>query len=267
MIRIMRFFQIFRDVVRRSADVVPAMAGPFILVLSILHVFVYFGISLWGGAVDVEVMAQNENITSLYYLNNFNSYTEGLITMFNVLVVNDWHEIAKVFLYADRCSSPYLVYPFFIAGICFGVFIMVNVITAFFVECKFNLFWNGIISNFMHLTIYPAAFVTKLGDVSGRRDNNEHSSRVGENGNEKRRLSASLKDLSEPVDQEPVLEADNNSSSSSKSTEIFAFDVYERGGFDQIMRTVAGASDQAQEAFARSICSYLEVFESLAEGR
>ena len=136
MIRIMRFFQIFRDVVRRSSDVLPAMAGPVILVLTVLHVFVYLGIALWGGAINVDALAQNANIAPLYYLNNFNSYTEGLVTMFNVLVVNDWHAIAQVFLYADRCSSPWFVYPFFICGICFGVFIMLNVITAFFVECK-----------------------------------------------------------------------------------------------------------------------------------
>ena len=92
--------------------------------------------ALWGGAIDVAALAKNENITPLYYLNNFNSYTEGLVTMFNVLVVNDWHAVAEVFLYANRCSSPYFVYPFFFCGICFGVFIMLNVITAFFVECK-----------------------------------------------------------------------------------------------------------------------------------
>lgn len=33
------------------------------------------------------------------------------------------------------------------------------------------------------------------------------------------------------------------------------------------MRTVAGASDVEQEAFARSVCNYLEIFESLSVGR
>lgn len=136
MIRIMRFFQIFRDVVRRSADVLPAMAGPLVLVLSIIHVFVYVGMALWCGAIDESKFLENPNVTPLYYLNNFNSYTRGLVTMFNIMVVNDWHSIAAVFLYADRYSHPYIVYPFFISAICWGVFIMVNVITAFFVECK-----------------------------------------------------------------------------------------------------------------------------------
>lgn len=134
---IMRFFQIFRDVVRRSSEVLPAMAGPVLLVLTILHIFVYFGMSLWGDAIDVVALAQNDKITPLYYLNNFNSYSKGLVTMFNIFVVNDWHAIAEVFLYADRCSSPMIVYPFFILSILCGVFIMLNVVTAFFVEGKF----------------------------------------------------------------------------------------------------------------------------------
>lgn len=136
MIRVMRFFQIFRDVVRRSSDVVPALLGPIALVLTMLHIFVYIGMAFWGGAIEVGVLDQ---ITPLYDLNNFNSYLEGMVTMFQVLVVNDWHAIAEVFLYANRCSSPTIVYPFFILGNLFGVSILLNVITAFFVECKLHL--------------------------------------------------------------------------------------------------------------------------------
>lgn len=139
MIRMMRFFPMFRDVVRRSSDVLPAMAGPLLLVMTIVHVFVCLGIALWGGAIDTEVLAANENLTPRYYLNNFNTYIQGLVTVFNILVVNDWHAIAEVFLYATRCSSPYIVYPFFVATICCAVFIMLNVITAFFVECKWSV--------------------------------------------------------------------------------------------------------------------------------
>lgn len=59
-----------------------------------------------------------------------------------------------------------------------------------------------------------------------------------------------------------------NSTTSSVNTEIFAsFDIYEREGFDNIMRTVAGDTDDEQEAFARSVCNYLERFESLTSGR
>jgi len=257
MIRVMRFFPIFRDVVRRSADVLPAMAGPLVLVLSVVHIFVFLGIAIWGGAIDVEALLANNDLTPLYCLNNFNTYTEGLITMFNVAVVNDWHAIAEVYLYAERNGSPLIVYTFFVSAICITVFIMLNVITAFFVE----------------------SFVTKRHDPAddnlGDDKEVQHRGfkiRTGENSNVKRILkssthvSESIED-DEPSSTSPDIEPEPSVSSTASSAEIFSFDIYEREGFDNIMRTVAGSSDAEQEAFARSVCNYFEIFESLASGR
>ena len=127
--------------------------------------------------------------------------------------------------------------------------------------------------------LFSKAFVTKLGDDTNNEGGesirskdalDEFSIRTGENTNVKRissGTSRSLQKMSEPADSQSIFEAEAHSVTSSNSAELFAFDVYEREGFDQIMRTVAGASDQEQEAFARSICDYLEIFESLATGR
>ena len=137
MVRTMRFFSMFRDVVERSVNVLPALAGPVFLVLTTIHIFVCLGMVMWGGHVDVDELAYNEDLEALYYLNNFNSYPEGLLTIFNVLVINDWHQIAKVFLYADRFSQTYVVYPYFVIVVLIAVCILLNVITAFFVESKY----------------------------------------------------------------------------------------------------------------------------------
>jgi len=48
-------------------------------------------------------------------------------------VVNDWHAIAMVFLFATRCSSAFIVYPFFVGANLICVSIMLNCLTAFFV--------------------------------------------------------------------------------------------------------------------------------------
>lgn len=96
MIRVMRFFQIFRDVVRRSSDVLPALLGPITLVLTMLHFFVYIGMAFWGGAIQVGELTEDE-ITPLYDLNNFNSYGEGLVTMFQVSLRSLATRFQKVF--------------------------------------------------------------------------------------------------------------------------------------------------------------------------
>lgn len=74
MIRIMRFQRIFRDVIRRSSEVLPALGGPLALVISTHHVLVYIGMSMWGGAITVGTYG--DLISPLYDLNNFNSYSE-----------------------------------------------------------------------------------------------------------------------------------------------------------------------------------------------
>lgn len=55
-------------------------------------------------------------------------------------------------------------------------------------------------------------------------------------------------------------------SEGSSDSELYEFDVYEREGYDRIMQTVGNAPSDDGD-FARKICSYLEIFESLAPGR
>jgi len=227
--------------VQRSSDVFPALSGPTILVIGSIHLFVYFGLALWGGGVKVGT--HPGEVEDLYDLNNFNSYAEGAITMFQVLVVNDWHAIAKVFLFAERCSSPYIVYPFFIAGNLIGVSIMLNVLTAFFVE----------------------SFVTKM------EDKHEGESEVATTKQKERDFSIvserPLKRISSSVAGSSAHDSDNDErgdEDSETSSDLYEFDIYERQGFDTIMQAVSGAQSPD---FARQVCGYLEVFESLSPGR
>ena len=131
MVRVLRLSSIFRSIIKRSDEVLPAIVGPLALVLSSMHVYTYSGMAIWGGAVSVGM--HSDMIAPLYDLMNFNNYLSGLLTMFNIFVVNDWQAIAGVYLTADRCSSPYIVYPFFIGANLVGVDILLNVLTAFFV--------------------------------------------------------------------------------------------------------------------------------------
>jgi Ion transport protein len=236
MIRSLRFFQIFRDVCRRTSDVLPALMGPFILVLSTIHVFTYVGMAIWGGSI--EVGAHPSEIVDYYDLNNFNSYQEGTVTMFQILTVNDWYAIAVVFLMADRNSSQVIVYLFFIVANLTCVSIMLNVLTAFFA--------GSFVTKLHDDTDAPAEATSTLQKESGgilveSEVKKMISSRiVGEHG-------------------------DDSASEGTTESERFEFDVFERQGFDKIMETVAGSSYHGDNA--RDICNYLEIYESLAPGR
>ena len=253
MIRVMRFFSIFRDVVRRSTDVLPALIGPIVLLITTLHAFAYSGIALWGGSIHVG--SYGENITPHYDLNNFNSYQKGLVTMFQIIVVNDWHAIAEVFTYADRCSSPYIVYPFFVLSNLVGVSIMLNVLTAFFVE----------------------TFVTNIDSEDDPTNNTNNrqpshksksvdmSIRTSENSPIKRLTSSS--NLRYDSDTLRGSLGDTGSDANSyASADLVEFDVYEREGFDKIMQTVTGVAGHSTD-IARDLSKYLEIYEHLSPGR
>ncbi len=63
MIRLLRFSSIFRSIVDRTGDVLPALVGPIVLVISCLHIYTYNGMLLWEGAVT---FGKEQSIQPLY---------------------------------------------------------------------------------------------------------------------------------------------------------------------------------------------------------
>lgn len=51
---------------------------------------------------------------------------------------------------------------------------------------------------------------------------------------------------------------------SASEESLVEFDIYERQGFDRIVKTVAGSSEEAEEEYAKKICDMLEIFERLS---
>jgi len=251
MIQSMRFSIWFREVLQRSLYVLPFLAGPIFLILTAMHIFVYVGMALWEGAVDVEEQASNENVQYLYYLNNFNSYGEGCITVFNVLVVNDWHQIANVFLYADRFSSPFAVYLYFVLLVIVAVCILLNVIVAFFVE----------------------TFVTHLKLVDAGNEPEPDSARSVATANTSTVFQSDVSLHIAPIARSWIFDASDLKKTSVRSLscpdtgEMTDFDVIRREGFDDIIQSVGNNDDGDEkqfEEFARGILDALELVQNLA---
>lgn len=80
MIRLLRFSSIFRSMIDRTGDVLPALVGPIALVISSLHIYTYTGMAIWEGAVTIGTEA---SIIPLYGKTLRNSY---FIRFFNVLL-------------------------------------------------------------------------------------------------------------------------------------------------------------------------------------
>jgi hypothetical protein len=186
--------------------------------------FTYLGIAIWGGKV---VCGTNPDLTPFYDLNNFNTYLSGAITLFQVLVINDWHAIAQVFILPGHTATNALVYPFFIIANLALTSVLLNVMIAFFVN----------------------AFVTKAtGKLLIGAD--QIGTRTKAFGLEQSILSD---DLSAGIKSEADVAAVDQS-----------ITISERQGFDNIMRTIAREGDEeGEENAARVSSQMLQLFEEL----
>lgn len=145
--------------------------------------------------------------------------------MFNIFVVNDWQTIANVYLFADRHNAPSIVYPFFISANLVGVSILLNVLTAFFV----------------------GSFVTKVESNSNSQNENKPSLRL-------RMTSRESSNASDVVES-------NNITAVSQPTSLGEFHIFERQGYDSVMKTITGDEDEV--TYAKRACELLKVFEGL----
>ena len=71
-----------------------AMTGPFISAMLSLYIvffiYVQVGMILFGGKINIYSTTIDDSVPGLYYLLNFNSFGAGMITMFHIMIVNNW---------------------------------------------------------------------------------------------------------------------------------------------------------------------------------
>lgn len=248
MFRAMEFVDMFRAIMRRTGEVLPLLSGPFILVASSIHIFCFVGMARWGGHIHV---GKIPNIELDYDYNNFNTYSGGLLTMFQLLVVNDWNQIAKVYLSVD---SKLFVYSFFTCAIIFNVSILLNVLMAFFI----------------------GAFVTKPKNPFAASIREKIDTLTVENEITRSHHSESSFDLFSSFRDE-----DSNNINKQKQAQVVAtndmnmskpvdsmseFNVSVRPCFDTFMKTVTGFGDD-EDIVAKEVSEVLELFEKLTPGR
>jgi len=148
-----RFFQsLFRKSV--TFDGCSIVIGRVLLLITFIHLFTYIGIFIWGRSVQ-----DGRNTDTLYHLLSFNNYASDVVTMFQVLVVNDWHIIAQVFFVQNSYIRNSLIYPFFISANIICVNLLMNVLIAFFVEAFVSKVGNKVDVSEISLKVNEKDFV------------------------------------------------------------------------------------------------------------
>lgn len=109
----------------------PAFIGQATVVFTMMHVFCYIGMYVFGGKIYASdpMWAEKDFAGNLYYLLNFNSYREGMITLFMLLIVNNWNLISANFVAVTSAASYLYFMGFQIAVVTIGL----NCVTSFFI--------------------------------------------------------------------------------------------------------------------------------------
>lgn len=125
--------QTFRIII----ETIKNLLGPFYSLLlvqfTIFYVFGLVGVYWFGGRVasTTMVIQADTEYSNDYYLNNFNDLGNGFITLFALMVVNNWQDVSQVFV--DITGTQWTLF-YFIAFYYLSVVIGLNIVVAFAID-------------------------------------------------------------------------------------------------------------------------------------
>jgi len=110
---------------------------PMMKMIAVLFIIFYFfalvGMKMFGG----RILKNGEGIKdtpSMYYVNNFNDLFSSLVTLFSIMVVNNWFMTVNMCAGARSDLNVVSVRMFFIIFWYFSVIIGINLIVAFVLD-------------------------------------------------------------------------------------------------------------------------------------
>jgi len=139
-IRILRLVTttvIFKEIGDTFVELVPAAKGLFINLFCTMYLFATIGTQLYGGKINTDPESKYSAMLvgsmygdSNYYANNFNDLGSGMVTLYELLVVNNWFVIVDGFI---EVSNKWFRW-FFIGYYCVMVLIVLNLLIAFILD-------------------------------------------------------------------------------------------------------------------------------------
>jgi len=116
--------------------IVPEATSILKVLMIAMFTFSFMGVQLFGGKINTdpaspysEPVSQTDYGSSNYYANNFNDIPSGMVTLFELIVVNNWFEIVDGF--SAAIGNPYLAATYFVLWYVFGVLIVMNIVVSF----------------------------------------------------------------------------------------------------------------------------------------
>ena len=102
---------------------------------TVFSVYASVGMVLFGGKITTNstVLMNSEFGRANYYSNNFNDFASSLVTLFELLVVNNWHVLMNGFVLVTNAYYRW----YFISFWTIAVVVILNLVIAFVLEAFF----------------------------------------------------------------------------------------------------------------------------------
>jgi hypothetical protein len=99
----------------------------------VFYLFTILGVFIWEGAVTLETPWNNpwpEYYPHYYNFLNFNDFAGGMLTLFAVLIVNNWVEVCSVFsVFIDYHNQwRYFFASFYLIGNLLSLYILIGLV-------------------------------------------------------------------------------------------------------------------------------------------
>ena len=82
---------------------------------------------VFGGKINIYSTTIDDSVPGLYYLLNFNSFGSGMITMFHIMIVNNWYVTVTMYTNVFGNDWPRV---FFISFWAIVILIVLNIVVS-----------------------------------------------------------------------------------------------------------------------------------------
>jgi Ion transport protein len=125
--------QTFRIIVETLKSLMSPFWSVITVLFSIFYVFAVIGMAMFGGKISVytEAIRNNDSTPFNWGLNNFNDFTASFVTLFELMVVNNWMITADMFAII---SGTKWVLVYFVAFYAIAVLVGLNIIVCFAID-------------------------------------------------------------------------------------------------------------------------------------
>ncbi|KAK1566935.1 hypothetical protein Q3G72_006282 [Acer saccharum] len=136
LIRILMHVQRYRAFVATFLTLIPSLMPYLGTIFCVMCIYCSLGVQVFGGIVNAgnSKLEQTELADSDYLLFNFNDYPNGMVTLFNLLVMGNWQVWMQSY---KELTGTWWTIIYFVSFYLITVLLLLNLVMAFVLEAFF----------------------------------------------------------------------------------------------------------------------------------